>query len=525
MRLDDLPGELILQIVPLLTTQDYAQLVLVCKSWYSLFISHLYHHVVLPLNDYIDADYGRFRWSEYLPVRRFAMALLENPTLAPLIHSLELYPSQGEEKWKHRPPLESLAEEKFLPFMLPYGDSKRKYRRRFRAWRQDLKDDLERELWVQLHRYEDAWLALLMVQAKNLERFVIELPEEWNQQYILQDNIMVKNSVHFERVIHWASNPKLGILTHLKHVLLADGPNLREWGHTESAIPLKRLIPYLRIPSLQKLYVHNACDRTQFDMPRDLVLSLTHLDLLSSTDGLPSLSRLLERCPNLQSFTLELGDWGDNHTHDYLNHSRLYQPLRQSQSPLRHLNLTFLSDLTGQDAENPTPIFFGSLTEFPNLQTVHMRWGNLLPFIGKGSYNPSVPLWEVLPRALQHLYIDDCLIQSSLGLCRELENLAMHLSETVPVLKTLYLRYAARELAPGQGCIKCVGGRSFDYRMMDSDPIMDDRLLELQGKFRTLGVNFRIIEPGATVVSFPQDGAIRKKWPRRKSRNIMRFGV
>ncbi|GLA57487.1 hypothetical protein AtubIFM55763_000857 [Aspergillus tubingensis] len=525
MGLDDLPGELILQIVPLLTRQDYAQLVLVCKDWYSLFIPHLYQHVVLPLNDYIDAKYGDFRWSEYLPVRRFTIALLENPTLAPLIHSLELFPSRGEEKWKHRPPLKPPGEEKFLPFMLPFGDAKRKYRRRFRAWRQDLKDDLEREIWIKAQRYEDAWLALLMVQVKNLERFVIELPGEWDQYCILEHNMLVKSSVHFERVIHWASNPRLGILTHLKHVLLADGPNLLELGQTESAIPLKRLIPYLRIPSLRKLYVHNACDRTQFDMPSDLVLPLTHLDLLASTDGLPNLSRLLERCPKLQSFTLELGDWGDNHTHDYLNHSHLYQPLQQSQSSLHHLNLTFLSDLTEQDAENPTPIFFGRLTGFPNLQTVHIRWGNLLPFVGKGSYNPSIPLQEVLPRSLQHLYIDDCLIQSSWALCCELENLVVHISETVPVLKTLYLRYAVREQAPGQGCIKCTLGHWSNYRMMEADPIIDARLLELQGRFRASGVEFRVIGPGATAVSFPQDGAIRKKWPRRKPRRIMGAGV
>ena len=184
--------------------------------------------------------------------------------------------------------------------MLPFGDAKRKYRRRFRAWRQDLKDDLEREIWIKAQRYEDAWLALLMVQVKNLERFVIELPGEWDQYCILEDNMLVKCSVHFERVIHWASNPRLGILTHLKHVLLADGPYLLELGQTESAIPLKRLIPYIRIPSLRKLYVHNACDRTQFDMPSDSVLRLTHLDLLASTDGLPNLSHLLERCPKLQ---------------------------------------------------------------------------------------------------------------------------------------------------------------------------------------------------------------------------------
>ncbi|GLA37636.1 hypothetical protein AnigIFM63309_004586 [Aspergillus niger] len=512
MKLDHLPVELILQIVPFLTKHDYAQLVLVCKSWYSLFISHLYHHVVLPLNHYCGFGYGHKRYSKDLPVRRFTLALLENPTLAPLIHFLQLYPSYCEGKWQDRPPLKPVAEEKYLPFMLPYGDAKRKHRRKFHAWRRDLRHRSERQDWYRKYRFEDAWLALLMVQVKNLETFAIQLPEEWDH-IVDEGEPLLKNSVHFERVIQWASNPKLGILTYLKHISLRDGPDFWEYRTSVGAVPMNRLLPYLRIPSLRKLYVHNVCDRSRFHMPKSLVLPLTHLDLMANDDDLPNLPSLLERCPSLQSFTLEVGDGTVNHTHQYLNHSRLYQPLRRSQSSLRYLNLIFLSDRTWQDAEIPSPVFFGSLTEFRNLQTIHMRWSSLLPFLGSGSYDPEKSLRELLPCSLQYLFIHDCLIQSSLALCRELETLEIHYFEAVPLLKALYLEYAVREQAPGQGCMKCVSGHWSNYRMMETDPVIDRRLLDLQGKFRTLGVDFRIIKPGVTAKPFPLDGAIRTKWP------------
>ncbi|OOF90904.1 hypothetical protein ASPCADRAFT_178571 [Aspergillus carbonarius ITEM 5010] len=525
MRLDYLPRELVLhEIIPLLTAHDYTQLVLVCKSWYNLFIPHLYHHVMIPLNDYCGSGFGHIRSSPNLPVRRFTVALMENPTLALLIRYLELYPSTCQGKWRDRPPLKPLAEETYRLSMLPYGEAKRKRRRQFHAWRRDLKLQSERQDWYRPYRCEDAWIALLLMQVKNLEKFAMELPEERNH---LNEEVQLKNSVHFERVIQWASNPKLGILTHLTHISLTNGPPFWESGTAVNAVPLNRLVPYLRIPSLRKFYVVNPCDRSSFNMPknRDLVLPLTHLDLEAPNERLPNLPRLLERCPNLQSFTLEKGELHSEHAHNYLDYSLLYQPLRHSRFSLRHLNMTYWSDRTWQDAEIPTPAFFGSLAEFPNLQTVHMRWSNLMPFLGKAAYDPSTPLRELLPRSLQHLYIDDCLIQCSLSLCGELESLVVHFFETVPLLKMLYLRYAAKEQAPGQGCINCVGGHWSTWRKMIPNPITDGRLLDLQEKFRALDVDFRIIEREAIErearVPFPGDGSIRKTWPWGKSGKIV----
>ncbi|PYI14757.1 hypothetical protein BO99DRAFT_12159 [Aspergillus violaceofuscus CBS 115571] len=49
--LDQVSREIILWILSLLNTEDYTHMVLVCRTWYSLFISHLFRHVRLPLNE------------------------------------------------------------------------------------------------------------------------------------------------------------------------------------------------------------------------------------------------------------------------------------------------------------------------------------------------------------------------------------------------------------------------------------------------------------------------------------------
>lgn len=467
---------------------------------------------MLPLNDYCGSGYGHMRGRPNLPVRRFTMALIENPSLALLIHSLELYPSDCKVKWQNRPPLQPLMEDKYRLSMLPYGDSKSKYRRKFHAWRRDLKTNSERQDWYRPYRNEDAWLALLLVQVKNLEKFAIELPEEWDH---LNEEVQLKNSVHFERVIQWASNPSLGVLTRLSHVSLTNGPAFWEPGTAVNAMPLHRLIPFLRIPSLRKLYVKDACDRLRFKIPRDLVPQLTHLDLEAPGGRLPNLPDLLERCTSLQSFTLEKGDCGDNHGHDFIDFSSIYRPLLGSKSSLRHLNITFQSFRTFQDAEIPRPVFFGSLAEFLNLQSVHTQWSNLMTVLGSAISGAPISLRELLPFSLKHFFLEDCLIQNSWLLCKELEGLLIHFSETVPLLKTLYLRYAAREQVSGQGCRSCARGWS-KWRMMEPDPVLDGYLLELQDKFHGLGVDFQVIKQEVPV-KFPQDSAIRKKWPWERS--------
>ncbi|GKZ26975.1 hypothetical protein AbraIFM66951_005251 [Aspergillus brasiliensis] len=515
-----LPAELVFEFLPFLAQHDLTQMVLVSRLWYNLFISQLYRQVMLPLHDYCDTEHDSIRWSKDLPVRRFTTALLNNPALAPFIRSLKLYASDSEGNQQYRSPLQPVAEATYRHFMLPYGDARRKHRRKFHIWQRDLTHSSERQDGYQTHRYEDAWLALLMVQLNNLEEFAIALAEEWDHN-VEEGEVQLKKAIHFERVLQWASNSKLGILARLKHVSLSNGPAFWQGGTAVNAVSLNRILPFIRLPSVRKLCVKDVCDRAQFHLPKGLVFPLTHLDLRMPNDGLPHLPRLLERCPKLQSLTLEMGDWGEDRTHDYLDYSALHRPLQRSKDSLRHLHLTFQEHQTWQEADTPTPAFFGSLAEFANLQTVHMRWSNLMPFLKKKIHNPTIPLRKVLPYSLQHLWIDDCLIQCSLSLCTEIESLLVDLSMTFPLLETLYIRYAAKEYAYGERCIRGVGGNGSDWRVMKADPIIGHHLLELQGEFRALGVLFWVIQTADTVVSFPPDGAIRKKWDEGSSDRLL----
>ncbi|RAK95276.1 F-box protein [Aspergillus ibericus CBS 121593] len=506
--LDRISSEILLQIIPFLTPSDYNRCVLVCKDWYTVFIPYLYHHVSLPLNDYCHISYPRVP-NSLVPVRRFAQVIIQNPSLAPLVRSLELYPSDCRGKWLQLPPLAPVAEEQYRHFMLPHGETRLRHRRKFHAWRRDLKEASERrEDQRVLFHYEDAWLALLLVQVRNLEKLGIALPEERWILGFYDGPTPPKNSPHLEQVIEWARHPKLGVLTQLKHISLKNGPCLWECEHAVNAVPLTRLLPFLRIPSLRKLYVKNPCDRSPPSVSQDLsTIPLTHLDFEAPEEGLPNLPRLLERCTDLQSFTLQQNGWSDKYSHCWQDLPRVYRSLQRSRFSIRHLNVTFRDCCLWQDPKTPTPVFFGPLSDFPRLESVHIRWGNLLPFLENRAHTPVTPLWELLPSSLRHLFIDHCLLACSSALYTELKTLLIHYPTHVPFLRTLYLRLAKEREEAGS-----TPNDPSTWRPISPDPTTHDRLHALREDFRALSIDFRIFQSDEDV-NFGQEYYIRKKWP------------
>ncbi|CAK48460.1 hypothetical protein ASPNIDRAFT_43722 [Aspergillus niger ATCC 1015] len=514
--LNNIPNEILLDIIPFFTPSDFTRLVLVCKAWYIEFIPYLYNHVSLPLNEYdhLGTTYGMMPES-HLPVRRFTQTMITNPSLAPLIRSLELYPSDCKEgKWKQLPALEPLPEERYRHLMLPYGEAKHKHRRKFYAWRRDLRENSERMDYHRvLHHFEDAWLALLLVQLRNLEKLGIALPEEvWIGGY--EDGpFPPRRSPHFERVIAWASHPKLGVLTKLSHISLTDGPCIWESELSVHAIPLTRLLPFLRIPSLRKLYVFNPCDRSPLSIPKDLTIPLTHLDFHVPKEAMPNLPHFLKRCSMLESFTLQQQGWCEYYSRYWQNLPQLYQSLQRSRSSIRHLNLTFCDWNVWQDAKTPKPVFFGPLSDFPILESIRIRWGNLLQFTEERGHTPVTPLWQLLPCSLKHLFIDHCLLQCSEALYTELVSLMIHCSTHVPCLRKLYLRFAERERAPTSS------PEDIRTKRMTPDSANHDRLLALRLDFGALNVDFQVFQ-GDKKVTFYHEYCIRKKWPRGKDGEV-----
>ncbi|PYH29354.1 uncharacterized protein BO87DRAFT_369253 [Aspergillus neoniger CBS 115656] len=515
--LDQIPSEILLEMIPFFTSSDYTRLILVSKGWYDVFIPHLYYHISLPLNDYdyFGTSYGNLPES-LLPIRRFTQAIIMNSSLAPLIRSLELYLSDCKEgRWEQLPPLETFPEERYRHFMLPYGESKRKHRRKLYAWRRDLKEDSERSDYHRaLHHYENAWLALLLVQLRNLEKLGVALPEErWVLGY--EDGpFPPRRSPHFERVIAWASHPKLGVLTKLKQIALKNGPCIWEIGISMNATPLTRLLPFLRIPSLRKLYVSNPCDRSLLSMPKDLsTIALKHLDFEAPKEAMPNLPRFLERCSALESFTIQQKVHNGTYSQDRQDLHQLYQSLQRSRFSIRHLSLTLHDQGVCRDTKIPAPVFFGPLSNFPRLESVHIRWSNLLQIPESRTTTPITPLWALFPSSLKHLFIDQCLLQCSEVLYTELVTLVKHYHAHVPSLRKLYLRFAERERAPTSL------PEDLRTKRMTSERANHDRLLELRLDFGVLGVDFRISQ-GDEKVTFGQEYSIKNKWPKGKDGKV-----
>ncbi|KAF7159474.1 hypothetical protein CNMCM5623_004812 [Aspergillus felis] len=498
--MNKIPVDICLHIGQFCTRHDLFQLVLVSKSFYALFIPQLYNHVRLPLTRYDESIHCWYTTPPLndLPVRRFTQAIIENPSLAILIHSLDLYPDTLEgAKWRGRPPLNELPEERFKASLFPYGTSKRKYWRKYQAWRNDLRD---RPSQKPERLTEDAWLGLLLLQLRNLQRLTIWLTEE---RSIYEPHWRL--TVYLDRVIHWARDPKLGILTRLTHLYVRDGPvNQGEGG--EEAIPLDRIMPYLRIPSLRNLHVVNLSERPgRALLEKDL--PLTHINvqgihfhrgIYSSGESVP---KLLSMCSRLQSFTWRSGLTDIDHaypsTHDFMNPCSLYAPLRRSRETLRELSIALEGrpgdEDTQQNVQLPRPRFLGSLSDFPVLETINMRLSNLMHFHER-THVPITHLWEVLPRSLRILYIRDCLVQSSSMLCHELEALAARVSPGFPRLQTLGIQFAFQELEPGLGCWSCVGHQP--KAIVETDCVIDDGIELLKGKFRELNVNFQVMPRG-----------------------------
>ncbi|PWY88962.1 hypothetical protein BO70DRAFT_417850 [Aspergillus heteromorphus CBS 117.55] len=498
MHLTDLPPEISILIARLLASHDLFQLVLVSKTCWSRFTPQLYHHVILPLNMWEAAGFERMK-NMKLPVRRFTQTLIENPVLAEMIHILELYPSRCEgNKWRGRlPPLKKLQPESYRASMLPYSDANAKSRRkaRFNAWKRDLSSHSD--------RYEDAWVALLLVQLRNLQQLAMEIPEErsfYDASRRLTTNV--------DRVIHWAQNPRLGILTRLTDVRLRFGPIYQGMGGFE-AILIHRLLPYLKIPSLRRFFV---CDPIESTTPTTAMamqltekaasLPLTHLRLQPVGEPLTSLPYLLSMFSGLESFTLIQDDHGSqycrsgNGHHDLLDTSSFYAPLLRFQHSLRNLHITFARDIRIWQAPTlPRPSFLGSLRDFSVLETIRMRWADLVPFDEHGSQGaPLVPLRSLLPPALRSLFIDDCLVHSLTVLCSELGDLAGSLpGGPCPRLERLDIRSAYREQEPG-GCLWCSPNPASPVKSVQgADAILEERLIPLKERFREVGVHFRVV--------------------------------
>ncbi|PYH30303.1 uncharacterized protein BO87DRAFT_390261 [Aspergillus neoniger CBS 115656] len=437
--MDRLPPELHVKIGRYLWFKDLYQLVLVSKFCHSIFTPELYREIqfrgvyrLWEPNFHMDEDTSSARCLPY--------AIIENPGLAGFVRSLQL-----------------------VPFINP--------------------------------ALRNPWFALLLLQLKYLQHLYVFL--QCDEHGHGQKG--PAPTPHFDEVISWAANPESGIFTRLTHLTLDESQ--ARFDYKPPGISVIRLIPFLEISSLRHIRVTRIADQNEQALPRKFNSKVTRLDVKQCDKTFTQLPQLLMGCSELESFTWTL----EESTHHLFRRphrpgfhwepNRAYDAIYQLRFTLRHLSIKShicRGDLyLHHDVEYPQPAYFGSLCDFPVLETLQMRMVNLLPF-QPGTRVPTSPLWKILPSSLRFLSIDGCLMQTSNMLCDELEDLAAHCQTHLPQLEKVHIAYSHYEKINGQQCLACEGpGSVMSYKEVKADPAIVARLRALGVKFNKQGVRLR----------------------------------
>ncbi|GFN18831.1 G-protein alpha subunit family protein [Aspergillus tubingensis] len=484
--MDRLPPELHVKIGRYLWIDELYQLVLVSKFCYSTFTPELYREFQLQ---------GVYRlWEPDFhmdedgpPARCLPYAIIENPDLAGFVRSLQLVPFiyPGSPKIELSRVLQETGRGDFL-------HSHPLTRQMILRWHNELESDPKLDSCQSLR---NPWFALLLLQLKYLQDLYVFLPcdEHGHGQK------GPAPTPHFDEVISWAANPESGILTRLTHLTLEESQ--ARFDYKPPGISVIRLIPFLEISSLRHIRVTRIADQNEQALPRKFNSKVTHLDVKQCDKTFTQLPQLLMGCSELESFTWTL----EESTHHLFRRphrpgfhwepNRAYDAIYQLRSTLRHLSIkshVCRGDLyLHHDVEYPQPAYFGSLCDFPVLETLQMRMVNLLPF-QPGTRVPTSPLWKILPSSLRFLSIDGCLMQTSNMLCDELEDLAAHCQTHLPQLEKVHIAYSHYEKINGQQCLACEGpGSVMSYKKVKADPAIVARLRALGVKFNKQGVRLR----------------------------------
>ncbi|BCR97167.1 uncharacterized protein AKAW2_30486A [Aspergillus luchuensis] len=478
--MDRLPPELHIRIGRYLLIDDLYRLVLLSKYYYSTFTPELYREIqVSGRYRLLNTDFRLDKIGP--PARCLPYAIDENPGLAGFVRSLELVPFvyPGSPKIKLSRALQETGRGDLLSRPLT--------RQMIQRWQKELESDQRLDSCQPLR---NPWFALLLLRLKNLKRLSVFLP--CNEHGYGQNG--PAPTPRFDEVISSAACPESGILTRLTHLTFKESQPTNSY--KPLGIPLARLIPFLEIPSLRHIRVTRITEQNEQALPRNFNSRVTHIDVEQCDKTVTQLPQLLMGCSELESFTWTLEEstphrFGYPHSPGFhWEPNRAYDSLYKLRSTLRHLSITsHICDgisYLHHEVEYPQPAYFGSLCDFPVLETLQMRMVNLMPF-QPGTQLPVFPLWKTLPSSLKFLSIDNCLKQTSNTLCDELEDLAVHCPTHFSQLEEVHIAYSQYEKINGQQCPACQG---WSYSNVKANPALVARLLALVYKFGKHRVSF-----------------------------------
>ena len=394
--LHKLPVEIVLDIASFLDTDDendnfelgvrpdLDSLRQCSRHLYEVFTPLRFRDIGLRMTNSFSAG-GFWRQSpDGLAVVYFSKLLVNKPYIAGFVRSLELFAYPGPDScFSPIEPAPSRAEYERIVWSACCSESESQ------KWLDDLLDG-----------NEDAFIALLLVQLKELDTLKLTVPE-------------ADRCPHLTRVIHRAAEPGgCGYLSKLKNVWVSEGPTSEDYKSGYSQLTLPRLAPFFHLPSIRRFkswHLSTAAPssawQTGFFDRQSPVTSISFYHVMGM--GLPpDLPDLISSCTRLESFEYMPDMWIDEGYNDTLDPTVFYSPLRYSISTFETLSLRIdprvpdypmAPNLQGRQ-------FFGSLSGFTALKNVQMRMSELIPFYWYG-LEPASALTDRLPASLEVLHI------------------------------------------------------------------------------------------------------------------------
>ena len=423
-----LPVELLLNIAPFLDIDendgvDYRQrpnhdsLRQCSRHLYEIFTPLRFRDIEIRMTNVFSADGFWPQRPEGLPVVYFTKLLVRKPHFAGYVRSLELhaYPGHGPEfRLSPIEPAPSRAEYGRIVKSVACSEPDSK------KWLDDL-----------LSGNEDAFIALLLVQLKNLDTLELDIPE-------------ADQCPHLTRVIQRAAEPEAcGYFSKLKSVCLHKGPTWEDYSG-DSHMALSRLVPFFHLPSIRRFQTGNVSTVASPAWPAgffDRKSSLASIELYRMPGVSPDFPDLISLCTRLESFEYGSPFCSDDEGNEIFHPAAFYSPLKHSISTLRTLSLKLYP--YRPPTEYPTPEFserrfFGSLSDFSALENVRMRMCDLIPF-RKHSWEPAAALTEVLPASLRVLHITHVYVEALPHLIAGFSDMVRHRNSRFRRLKTLVL--------------------------------------------------------------------------------------
>ncbi|KAL3467279.1 hypothetical protein BJX64DRAFT_166550 [Aspergillus heterothallicus] len=401
--METLPNDVILLVGDYLEDRgDCYKAVLVNRRFHTLFSRALFRSAVL---------------RNLEQVQCFLKAIVRQPSLAFVIQYLDL------SQWESAPAQPSFSSNELAQLSIwakSFGHS-----------------DEERVQWERdlLDNDEEAWIALLVSLASNVRSLKLAYPRE--NKYV--DRM-------FERAVNTESVHDRPTFSRLEEVSLSHMKDVECKGSLSPA----QIKPFFQLPFMRTISADNVIEpqttsteeneaetESQDDhssAQEPLSTSSISEITFNSSNAPQGLQTLINLCPSLNILKYQHSD--DHALASGFNPTSFFTSLSTIKPTLQTLwldNLGTHHAFTASGLNETYDGYFGSLAEFTSLKDLRIRLPNLLDM--GYTFEPSLPLTEVLPPSIERLYVESCKENSLPMLADQLGSLLEARKERFKALK------------------------------------------------------------------------------------------